>query len=157
MYPTIAELRKLNQMMDRFSDNEIQDFIIFLGQNGFEWDDSKKIFFNNKLQYGLRTQGLDIFVRHHQGVKDNIKDLEAKYRESPAEYDSLMSELKLWKYICTIALVCGIGGLFLGKKIFGFKMWVFYEIFCFVGFIISWKAQAANIASLHRLKNQDLK
>ena len=157
MYPTVAELRKLNQMMDRFSDDEIQDFIIFLGQNGFEWDDSKKIFCNNKLQYGLRTQGLDMFVRHHQGVINNVKDLEAKYKESPSKYNFLMTELKMWMFVRAVALACGIVGLFLGRKIFGFKMWVFYEIFCFVGFIISFKAQAGVIVDLHRLKNQDLK
>ena len=110
----------------------------------------KKIFYHNKLQFSLRTQGLDLFVRDHQAVKNRISELEIKQRESPAEYNSIIRELAIWKNISISAVIFGIVGLFLGRIIFSLKMWIFYEVFCFVSFVISGRVQGALLKKINK-------
>lgn len=150
MLPTIIELRTLNPILDNFADSEIEDFISFLEENGFEWISSEKIFYHAKLQFSLRTQGLDLFVRDRQAVKNQIDELEIKQRESPAEYNSIIRELAIWKNLSVSVLIFGIVGLFLGRIIFSFKMWIFYEAFCFISFIISGRVQGTLLKKINK-------
>jgi len=150
MQPTVIELRTLNQILDNFSDLDIKDFVIFLKENGFKWISSQKIFYHSKLQFSLRTQGLDLFIRDRQAVINRINELETKQKESPSEYDSIMRELATWKNISISALIFGVVGLFLGRIVFSFKMWIFYEIFCLATFIISGRVQGALLKKIHR-------
>ena len=150
MCPTVIELRTLNPILNNFSDREIEDFIIFLKESGFEWIGSKKFFYHSKLQFSLRTQGLDLFVRDRQAVKNRISKSEIKQRESPVEYSSIIRELTVWKNISMSALIFGVAGLLLGRIIFSFKMWIFYEIFCFASFIISGRVQGALLRKINK-------
>lgn len=151
MKPTPTELKQINPILEKFTEEEINSLIKFLFDNGFTWLDDKKIFYNNKLQFSLRTMGLDLFVNNHDFIKKQVGELEAKYNQNPEKYNFRMKEISIWKSIQKSSLVFGLLGLFFGRLIFSMKVWIFYEIFCLIAFIVSIRVQAFLLKEIDNL------
>jgi len=148
MKPTPLGLKQINPILERSSDEEINSLIKFLLDNGFIWLDDKQIFYNDKLQFSLRTMGLDLFVNNHDFIKKQIGELEVKYNQNPEKYNFRMKEMSLWKSVQRASLIFGLLGLLFGRFIFSVKLWVFYEIFCVIAFFVSVRVQASLLSKI---------
>lgn len=136
MRPTPTELKELNSLLNRFSDIEINDLISFLEQNDFIWLKPQKNFYHEKLQFSVRTQGLDLFVNNHDAIKRQLEELEHSYKKSPGGYSDYMGDLQMNKFFLRLFLFLVLGNLLLGWKLFSIRMWIFLE-FLFILIFIS--------------------
>jgi len=128
MGPLPIKLKELNPLLDRFSDTEINDLISFLEQNGFIWLNPQKIFYHKKLQFSVRTQGLDLFVNNHDAIKWKIEEFKDSCKKSPDIYSDYMAQLQMNKFLLCLFLFLVIGNLLLGWKLFSVGIWISLEI-----------------------------
>jgi hypothetical protein len=142
MKPTALELKQLNPILEQFKDEEINSFIFFMNSVGFVWLEQGKIFYHDRFKYSIRTMGLDLFVKNHDFISDELKELEANYCKNPVDYDNTIKGIGFYKGITRFSLFCGLIGLLFGWIIFSLKLWIFYEFLCLVSFIMSTRNQA---------------
>jgi len=135
MKPNSTVLKRLDPSLNRFSDTEINNLISFLEQNNFIWLKPQKTFYHKKLQFSVRTQGLDLFVNNHDAIKRQIGELEHSYKKSPDSYNNYVAQLQMNKFFLRLFLFLVIGNLLLGWKIFSIGLWIFLEILFILIFI----------------------
>lgn len=126
--PTTAILRELNPLLEKFSDREIEDFISFLYESGFIWLDAEKIFYHDRLQFSIRTQGIDLFITNHDSIKQMLERNNAIRIKNPAEYDATMHDISINEFLIKIFVFLVFGNLFIGWLFFGIKVWIVLEI-----------------------------
>lgn len=153
--PPVATLRELNPLLGRFSDIEIGDFVAFLAQKGFIWHDAEKTFYHDKLQFSIRTQGLDLFVNTRDGLEEIITTWQNMHNKYPDEYSKITAEIGMWNKTQRSAMLFGALGLFFGWIIFKWKMWLFYECFCLISVLVSVRIQGMLLRKLDGLKGKE--
>jgi len=139
---TALELKQLNPLLEQFRDEEIDSFISFMNSVGFVWLKQEKTFYHDRFKYSIRTMGLDLFIRNHDFINDEIKELEVNYCKNPADYDNTIKGIGFYKGIARSSLICGLIGFLFGWLIFSLKLWIFYELLCLASFIFSTRNQA---------------
>lgn len=126
--PTTAMLKELNPLLEKFSDREIEDFISFLHESGFIWLDAEKIFYHDRLQFSIRTQGIDLFITNYDSIKQMLERNNAIRLKNPAKYAATMHDISINEFLIKIFVFLVFGNLFIGWLIFGIKAWIILEI-----------------------------
>ncbi len=125
MRPSTGELIKLNPILARKSQLEIEQLITAIEDCGYAWNDREMVFYNPKLQRSIRTQGLDMFTPG--SIKSNHTSMLAEYEADPAWHNSYAKRAIRWH-------VWGpkVFGTFLLTLIFG---WIILPIKYWLGIL----------------------
>jgi hypothetical protein len=134
MRPSTSELIKLNPILARKSQLEIEQLITAIEDCGYAWDDRGMSFYNPKLQRSISTQGLDLFTP--ESIKSNHASMLAECEADPARYNSYAKRAIRWsiwgpKVIGTFFLI-----LFFGWIILPIKYWLAILTILFFAFLI---------------------
>lgn len=116
MQKLMEELLELNSLLVSKNPRELIDLINTIHECGYEWDESKKYFYNKEINNAIRTQGLDLF-----NVEKFKKNHEFwKKRNTDPEYIKFMDLAGKVRKVLYFIILFGL----LGWIVIPFKTWI---------------------------------
>ncbi len=143
MVSTSNRLKNINPLLVWRTENEINDFVLFLEKNGFLWVESKKAFYNSDLDFTIYPKDVEEFIDNYDALKEEIKK-----RERIDKKEECFGNFRVAGYVINILTFFTIMNLFLGWILLHFALWIIIElllIFLLISFVrIRKKIKVAN-------------
>lgn len=128
MQKLMEDLLELNPLLASKDPQELIDLIDAVHECGYEWDESKKYFYNKEINNAIRTRGLDLFTakkfkeKHEFWKKLNITP----------EYTEFMNLGEKVKKVLYFIILYGL----FGWIVIPFKIWITSFIMMIILYVI---------------------
>jgi hypothetical protein len=131
MPPIENQLKNINPTLILQREEKITKTIFYLKENGFEWKETKKVFYNKKLDIVLTSQEFEKILEDNDFLRKLLKR-----NRNINEKDEYVGNIRAAGVLINCLVFLIIMNLFLGWIVFNIYFWVFLEIIL-VFFLIS--------------------
>lgn len=122
------QLYRLNPALLEKKPGEMVELLDAIGECGYEWDDSRQLFYNSEIENGVRMQGLDMFTGE-------------RFREAHEVWNKRIESPEFQEWHKTVGmtkkLLYSIGIFILGGWIFlPIKYWIGISVFLVASYLL---------------------
>lgn len=122
MRPTYFQLLQLNPLLQQRSHEDVESLMDAIEEFGYRWDPIEKMFYNDEISRGIRTQGLDLFTPEE--FKQDHDKIYQEYLANPKQYTLHAHGMSIWSRWVPRLIILFILDLVLGWLILPIKYWV---------------------------------
>jgi hypothetical protein len=133
MPPIENHLKNINPTLILQREERITKTIFHLKEKGFEWKETKKVFYNEKIDIVISPYDFEKILEDNNFFEEVLKKDKDVIINKRSEY---LGNIKAAGIIINCLVFLIIMNLFLGWIIFNIYLWVFLEII-FVFFLVS--------------------